>query len=495
MLSALTLTLALLAQDDGLPPATLPTTDGMDAEIVSHIEKLVAAVAAEPADGDAHADLGLAYEANTCFEPAAQCYRHAIALMPGNPEWRYRLGKILLDIGDVEEALIELEAAADALTNTPVIQAYLGHAYLQLGDLDGAEAAWQAAIDGEAKQPSNPVFPQSRVGMASVRFEQGRFPEAVTLCEEALKVYPTYRHAHYLLGLALFEVGEDLRAEYELTQGMKAWPEFPPDPHGPRLAGHAKGYQRRMMIAENMMMAGQLQEAIGVVDGVLAKSAADAMALTLRARCQQGLGQGGPAIETFRKAEEVDPKNVNTKIFLAIALINHSGSIADAEARTAMLTEALETAREAVALAPRQGRAHFFLGFALLANLDTASAFGEMNIALRLGCDEPQIYTQLTQMAASIGRMSEMVTFAEKNVRNHPVDPNALRLLIQAYLTDNRLDEAESVNAKLESLGIPQMAGFVNQVKQHIEANRAPEQIDSGPPLADDDGETNKQPQ
>ena len=118
-----------------------------------------------------------------------------------------------------------------------------------------------------------------------------------------------------------------------------------------------------------------------------------------------------------------------------------------------------------------------------------------MNIALRLGCDEPQIYTQLTQLAASMGRMSEMITFAEKNVQNNPVDPNALRLLIQAYLTDSRLDEAEATNARLAGLGIPQMAGFVNQVKQHIEANRPAKQPDSGPPMADEDGEKNEQPQ
>lgn len=495
MLSALTLTLALLAQEDGFSPAKLPTTTGMDPEIVSHIEQLVAAVEAAPADGAAHADLGLGYEANTCFEPAAQSYRHAVALLPESPEWRYRLGKTLLDIGDVEEALVELEAAAAVLKNTPVIQAYLGHARMQVGDLDGAEAAWQAAIDGEAKQPGEMIFPQSRVGMAGVRFEQGRFAEAVALCEEALGVYPTYRHAHYLLGLSLFEVGQDVRAEYELSLGMKAWPEFPPDPHGPRLAGHAKGYQRRMMMAENMMMAGQLQQAIAAVDMVLAKDASDGMALTLKARCQQGLGQLDPAIQTFRKAEEVDAENVNTKIFLSIALLNRSGSVADEEARSAMLAEALEKARQAVMLAPRQGRAHFFLGFALMATGDSQSAFGEMNIALRLGCDEPQIYTQLTQLAASMGRMSEMITFAEKNVQNNPVDPNALRLLIQAYLTDSRFDEAEATNARLAGLGIPQMAGFVNQVKQHIEANRPPQEPDSGPPMADEDGEKNEQPQ
>lgn len=484
LLPAFSLSLALLAQD-GIPPAKLPTTQGMDGELVSHIEQHVAAVEASPGDGLLHAELGLVYEANTCFLPAAQSYSNAIELLPESPEWRYRLGKVLIEIGDLEPAARELRLAAGALTNTPVIQARLGQVLLQMGDLEGAEAAWLSAISAEAKQPGQPMYPQSRVGLAGVRYEQERFEEAIQLCEQAIGANPGYRHARYLLALNLFEVGQDARAELELAAGMKAWPEFPPDPHGPRLAGHAKGYQRRMMSVENLMMGGNIQGAMALVEVVLTNNQADTLALNLKGRCHQALGQLDQAIEIFRACEAIDEARVDTKLFLAIALLNRSGSVTDAEQRTAMIKEASDKTLGALQLAPRQGRAHFFHGFALLASGDGQGAFAEMNIALRLGCDEPEIYRQLTQLAANLGRMREMIQFAEKNAATKPADPAALQLLIQAYLTDNKVDEAEAALQRLEAFGLPQLANFVASVKQFIAQARTPPPPISGPPTED----------
>ena len=89
---------APLAAQDAPPPVKLPSTEGMDPEVVSHLEALIATVEATPGDAELHADLGLAYEANTIFEPAAQCYRNVIAMLPDRPEWRYRLGVMLTDV-------------------------------------------------------------------------------------------------------------------------------------------------------------------------------------------------------------------------------------------------------------------------------------------------------------------------------------------------------------------------------------------------------------
>ena len=484
LLPAIPLCLALLAQD-GIPPAKLPTTTGMDPELVSHIEQHVAAVVAAPGDGLLHAELGLVYEANTCFEPAAQSYRNAIELLPNNPEWRYRLGKVLVEIGDLVPAEKQLRLAAQALKNTPVIQARLGQVLLELGDLEGAEAAWLAAISAEAKQPGQPMYPQSRVGLAGVRYEQGRFDEAIKLCEQAIQANPGYRHARYLLAMNLFEVGQEDRAELELAAGMKAWPEFPPDPHAPKLSSHGKGYQRRMMSVENMMMAGNIPGALEQVEAILTTSQADTLALNLKGRCLQTLGQLDQAIEIFRISEAADGGKVDTKLFLAISLLNRSGTLTDAEQKGAMLEEARAKTQAALQLAPRQGRAHFFHGFALLASGDGQGAFAEMNIALRLGCDEPEIYRQMTQLAANLGRMREMIQFAEKNASAKPRDPAALQLLIQAYLTDKKIDEAEVALARLESFGVPQLANFVASVKQFIVQARTPPPPVSGPPIED----------
>lgn len=476
-----------LAGQDAPPPAKLLSTEGIDPEVVAHIETLVAAVEADPGNGETHAELGLAYEANTFFAPAVQSYRNTVALLPDKAEWKYRLGVMLVADGELVEAEKMLTAAAAKLKNTPVIQARLGDARMNLGDLEGSEAAWQAALAAEATQPNNPKWPQSRVGLASVRYEQGRYSEAVTLCEEALGLYPTYRHAHYLLAMCLFEVGEDDRAEIELALGMKAWPEFPPDPHGPRIRGHARGFHHKMMSIENTMMAQNVVGARQMVEAVLVDHPDSPHALNILARCQEAMGQSAEALETLRKSEELDDDLVMTKIQLATSLLNLSSREVDQEKRVALIEEAKAKTQAAVEKAPRQGRVHYFHGLTSLAMGDGQTALQEMQIALRLGCDEPDLYNRLTLLSAQMGRMREMINFAKKNAADRPYDGAAVQLLVQAYLTDKRYDEAEAALAKLEALGIPQFGQFIGQVKQVIAQERAALEPQPGPPLDDQD--------
>ncbi|MDA1266848.1 MAG: tetratricopeptide repeat protein, partial [Planctomycetota bacterium] len=473
------------AQD--APPATkLQTTEGMDPEVVSHLDALVAKVDANPRDAELHADLGLGYEANTLFEPALRCYSIAAVMLPDKPEWRYRLGRMLLAVGELEAAEKELAIAADALKNTPVIQAYLGSVRLDLGDISGSEAAWAAAIAGEAKQ-QGVVFPSSRVGMAMVRYAQERYEEAAALCREAIQHQPPYRHAHYLLAMCLFELGNDDMAELELALGMKAWPQFPTDPHAPRLAAHAKGYHHRMMTVENLLVGGQVQQALMMVQAVITDRPEDAMALNVLAKCQTALGQQAQAMETLLRSEQVDDTNVDTKIQLAVAFLNKAMGEVDPEQRAATVAEIIARTTAALQLAPRQGRSHFYHGFALLAQGNGQAAFDEMSLALRLGCDEPQLYRQLTTLAAQMNRLRDMVAFAERNVAQNPLDTGARQLLIQAYLTDKQLDEAEAAVTKLETFGDPNLAQWIPQVRRFIEVERAKLTPQPGPPLDEKD--------
>ena len=89
---ALAALLPLLApSQDGLPPVQVPDLEGMDPELVTKIKETVALVLATPADGEAHAQLGLVYEANTVFLAAAKSYQHAIALGEENLEHRFEV--------------------------------------------------------------------------------------------------------------------------------------------------------------------------------------------------------------------------------------------------------------------------------------------------------------------------------------------------------------------------------------------------------------------
>ncbi len=469
-----------LAAQETFPPVQLPTYTGMDPAVVDHIKEYVAKVAADPGNGELHAELGLVYEANTCFAPAAASYQNAIALVPEPAQWSYRLGVMQVSLGEYEEARKSLEAAAAKLRNTPVILARLGAVRLDLGDVEGAEEAWLQAIAGEAKQPQQIAWPQSRVGLAAVRMAQERFQEAATLLEEALAAYSTYRHAHYLYGLCLFELGEEERGELELKRGVSAWPEFPPDPHRPRLDVHAVGYHRRMMGVENLLRSGQLQQGMVKIQEMIAERPDDPSALNLLAKAQMMGGQLDASLETLRRSEQLDPRRVQTKIDLSVTLMNLLQRQQDPAKRAEVLGQVMAITEAAVKLAPRQGRVRFYRGMAYLMSAQVTqdgqqvqAAFSEVNLALQLGCQEPDLYARLVELTVSMGRQQDMLHFAKANADKHPDDPGAVTLLVRAQLTVGDLDGAEKTLVRLEAMQNPQLAAFIQQVKAHIAQQRA----------------------
>lgn len=476
-------------QDAPTPPRI--SGEGVDPEVLGLLEALLADVEKAPSNPDVHAELGLAYEANTLFVPAAQCYRNVLALAPDRTEFLYRLGVMQTAMGDVEGALESMRGAAEVYKNTPVIQARLGDLYLTLGEVDAAAAAWERAIAAEEKQPQKIAWPASRVGLARARYDQGRLEEAARLLEEALQLDPGYRHAHYLLGLCYIDLGREEEGELELARGVRAWPQLPPDPHQPKLDGYSVGYHRRMMEIENVVAGGDPVTAEARLRGVLEDRPQDPLALNLLARVLQQLERTDEAVTTLRRAEELAPDLCSTKIELSIALMNRipqvqgelasrqagldaasGGTITD-EAREELVADIERLARElesltqemvgkaeaAVRLAPRLGRARYFYGVALLATAGQdqqrlQGALGELERALVYGCQEPDLFRTLGTIYARAGRMAEMVESAQAFVDSRKDDPSAWVFLAQATLTRDQFEpSAELREAALHAIG------------------------------------------
>jgi len=483
---------ALLVAGASFTPATAHSQDpphvvriaeeGMDPEVRAVIDDLVQRAEADPQNPDSHIELGLAYEANTLFAPAAECYRNVLALVPDRKQWAFRLGVMQSALGDVDGALESLRAAAEAFKSTPVIQARLGDLLLSIGDVAGAEAAWEQAIVGEEKQPGQRPWPQSRVGLARVRYDQGRLEDAVKLLQEALALDPTYRHAHYLLGICYLDLGRQEEGELELKRGINAWPQFPPDPHQPLLDGYAVGYSRRMMDIEVQVNSGDAAGAEGALRAVLDQRPEDFLAWNLLARCLVMQNRGDEAIEALRKSDAANPESCNTKIELTIALMSQlvpaqeqlaqlqaelqaPGTSAERHAELtaqlqqlngrmeALVAEIQNQALAGARLAPQFGRARFYNGLAqyMTAGNDPQrmqTALGEFEWAIKLGCVEPELYRYLGMAYAQSGRMKEMLQFAETFADKQPDNPSAWRFLAQAYMTRDQQEPDRSLRDK-----------------------------------------------
>ncbi len=434
------------APQDPPAPVSVEDTASMDPEIAALIADYHARAQATPGEGTAHAELGLVYEANTLYRAAALSYTNAIELLGNPPEWIYRRAVVLEASGDPVAALADMRTAAAALQNTPVIQARLGTMLLANGDIPGAEKAFTQAIAAEAKQPQPVAWPQSRVGLCQVRIAQERWIEASEILERIVAEAPGYRHAHYLLGLCYMELGREDDAEAHLQAGVNAWPEYPPDPHQPRLDGFSVGFHRRMMGIENLLMGGQVDPAITSLEAMLLANPNNHAVLQLLGRAHLMRGDLDTGIEVLRKAEAAHPQSVDIKIELATALLNKSARAGDAmapEVRQAVVMEVMAKAQEAVTIAPNLGRAHYFMGLALSLTLDPAnpdqqtanSALQSLSAALQLGCTEPQLFERLAGLYAQTGRQAEMLRFAMANAEHNMGSPAAFMFLARAHFT------------------------------------------------------------
>jgi tetratricopeptide (TPR) repeat protein len=497
------------SQDAGAPaaqdadaPVRLGATDGMDQEVVELVRRVADAVDAARARtdyaddaerrvalGNAHADLGLAYEANTLWTEALACYRVAARLLPDKPEWRYRAGVCEHALGDLEAALETFREVALELANTAVVQARLGDTALGLGLVEEADKAWTQAIESEKKLEQPVRFPESRVGLALVRVEQERYEEAEGLLNEALSLDPSYRHAHYVLGLVYRDTGREKEALIALQRGLRAYPSFPPDPHRPRLDGYATGFNRRMMNIENMLAAGQVQPAMEALQMVLETRPDDHFALNLLSRCYQFTQQFDKALEVLERSEAANPMAYQTFVEQAVVLLNLANQQAeDPEKRAALLGEAAAKAETAIRIAPLMGRPYYYRGLVELmgangvedqqvAGQKMQAAMSYMQRAHLLGCQEPQLFEYLAQLYANMNRTREMVQFAKEHVAHAPDNPNAWVFLARAQYTVKNFDEAITAaeQAAATSGGNPQVANFVQQLRAAIEEQRQQE--------------------
>lgn len=200
---------------------------------------------------------------------ALDCYRRAVELRGDSVLARLRLAELLIELGRLDEATIQLDAAlkldpADARAALGLARlAYrrndlkeslnwaqasaarapmkrgthelLARIHHRLGDRDAA--AEQLAIlkdipEGETTWP-DPLIdevlglrqdPDSTLIRAHRLLEQGRASECVTMLEELVAEHPAVAKYHYELGRALLAAGENGRAGRRLDRGIELHP-------------------------------------------------------------------------------------------------------------------------------------------------------------------------------------------------------------------------------------------------------------------------------
>ena len=116
------------------------------------VAQLAARLAADPNDVEGWMRLGRAYAVLAEHDKAADAYRHAAALKPGDTEPLIQGIQALVEAqkpdAPMPRAAIDLLHRAEAIDpKQPEVLWYLGVAEAQAGHLDAAQAYWRRVLD------------------------------------------------------------------------------------------------------------------------------------------------------------------------------------------------------------------------------------------------------------------------------------------------------------------------------------------------------------
>jgi tetratricopeptide (TPR) repeat protein len=177
------------------------------------------AIAITPKFAAAHFSLGNAL-ASTQPEAAIAEFRAAVKIRPGYTEAHTNLANLLLQQGQLDEALVAYQKAADLNPANAQVHDNLGNALAQKGRLDDAIAQYQKAIELDPHLPDA----ENKLGIALA--QRGRLDDAIVHFRRALALDPNYAQACNNLGNALYLQGKIPEAIAQFQQALRLNPNY-----------------------------------------------------------------------------------------------------------------------------------------------------------------------------------------------------------------------------------------------------------------------------
>jgi tetratricopeptide (TPR) repeat protein len=262
------------------------------------------------------------------WQDSETLFRHALRVTRDNPSAQSYLGNILLQKGQVDEALAHLQASIELEPNNSQAHNNLGWALLPKGRVDEAIAQFQKALE---IQPRSAAI-HYNLGVAFSQKEQ--VGKAIEQYQEAVDLQPDFVQARNNLGDALLRTGRTDGAIAQFQAALKIRPDS-------------------AILRNNLGLAflrkGQAAEAVAHFQGTLSiephnVDACHYLAWILATCPEPSIRNGAKAVELAR---EVDRFSGGEDPEIA-------GTLAAAYAEAGRFPEAVATAQQALQLAAVQ---------------------------------------------------------------------------------------------------------------------------------------------
>jgi Flp pilus assembly protein TadD len=170
----------------------------------------------------AHTNLGIVLLEKGQVDEAIVHYRTALQMQPNSWDDEYNLGTALLSKGEVDEAIVHCEKAVTIQPNDPDAQVSLGSALLEKKRIDEAIMHYQKAL------AIRPDYVLAQCGLGRALLEKGDLDTAIQHFRAALLIQPEHADCHTVLAVALDEKGETAEAIEHYEKALEISPQSVP---------------------------------------------------------------------------------------------------------------------------------------------------------------------------------------------------------------------------------------------------------------------------
>ena len=419
--------LALTAAGQSPGPPIVESRD-MEPQVGELLGRLADEVRAAPADAGVWLVYGETLHAHGLIAEAAGCYRRALELLPGGDVTRLTAHYLLahaLRGSDPGEAAGTLAAGVAEHPGYPPALIFLGELREELGDRDGAAAAYREALE---------VEPGSALGLfrlGSVLLAGGDAREALPLLERALVLAPDAGAARSALVRAWSAVGTRDRAREIADAGAE------------RPTGGLPALEDPIHFRMN--------------DRDISSPR-----LLERARAARGEGRLADAESLYRDLARIRPRDAD--------VLAEFGAVLGGRDKSA---EAEPFYRDAVALDPEQALARFGLGVLRAREGNLPAAEYEFRASLESRPEEPQTHAALGDVLLRQRRFEPALTALQRAGQLDPTDA-ASRILAAVALAElGRFPEAWAAVHEARDLGAEPPERFLAALREkHPEPGR-----------------------
>lgn len=405
-------------------PPTPPSVpqDNSEPQVTSFVERSRERVLQNPRKGSAWGELGQAFLANDMDSESQVCFAEAERLERDNPRWPYFQAVVLVNHGEREAALPLFQRSVElcevAEPDNVVPQLVLAETLLALGRTEEAE--------GNIRQ------------VLSRRTDDARAHYDLALAASARQDWETSRthllrctgnpfaqqKASVQLAAVCQRLGDTAEAEKFRQQANRVpldqeWV----DPFVTEYLAWAVKKRNRYRRAESLEAVGRLKESAAVLLPMLEEYPDDYLPRVSLGKILGRLGDHRGAEQVLREALRLAPDKVQVHYYLSLVLFAEAEEAAgnDDRGRTEKLyREAVQRAREALAIKSDYGYAHMALGRSLKGLGKRAEALTAIQQAVRCNPEHAELHFHLGDMLAEDGRKSEAREQLEQAVQMGP---------------------------------------------------------------------------